>query len=310
MSEGCPQDTRKPRFFLHRTFLGEQDLLIIFNTKRCRHNCYFCSLPSISSPLSVPENDILAQFEYVLDELKHSLSVLDRITISNNGSVLDKETMPSEALIRIAKCIKEIRRIRTIVLESRLEFVDCLVIRNMKQADPRSAVNVLTGFETLDANIRDKILGKREPLEAFEAGLDKVAKSGADLTAFVLFKPSPIMDDTAAYAEAEASIEYLVRQCDRRDIDLTVRLNPMYAAINSKWAEMALATPEYRPPRLTDTLKLAIAKSKEGVRIYIGLSTEDQDLEGGSYKYREDYSRELLKEAILFNNGKYLIRGS
>lgn len=305
MDKGNWQDTRKPYFFLHRTFLSEQDLLIIFNTKKCRYNCYFCSLPSLSSPSYIPEDDILAQFEYVLDELKHSLSVLDRITISNNGSVLDKETMPSEALIRIAECVKEIRRIRTIVLESRLEFVDCCIIKKIKEADPRSAVNVLTGFETLNIHIRDEILGKRESLEIFEAGLGKIAESGVDLTAFVLFKPSPTMDDADAYAEADASIEYLVKQCHKRSIDLTVRLNPMYAARNSKWAEMAFATPEYRPPCLTDILKLAIAKSREGIRIYIGLSTEDLDIEGGSYKCREDYSRELLKKAILFNSSKY-----
>jgi len=34
-----------PHYFLHRRFLSDQDLLIIFNTKRCRYNCHFCNLP-------------------------------------------------------------------------------------------------------------------------------------------------------------------------------------------------------------------------------------------------------------------------
>ena len=306
MGQSWPKDTKRPYFFLHRTFLREQDLLVIFNTKRCRYNCYFCSLPSVCSPLWVSEQDILDQFEYILNELKHSLSVLDRITISNNGSVLDQETMPPQSLIKISSCIKEIRRVRTLVLETRLEFVDCRTIKKIKEANPRAALKILTGFETLNPDIRDKILGKKETLSVFEDGLNKVAESRADLTAFVLFKPSPTMTDSEAYLEANASIEYLVRQCKRRNIQLTVRLNPMYAAKGSRWAEAALALPEYKPPRLSDVLKLAVEKRSMGIPIYIGLSTENLDLEGGSYRFREDYSPELLKKAILFNTCRIL----
>jgi len=304
LSGSRQKNTKKPYFFLHRTFLREQDLVIIFNTKRCRYNCYFCSLPSVCSPFFVSGDDILAQFEYVVNEVKHSLGVLNRITISNNGSVLDEGTMPAHSLFRIARCVREIRRIRTIVLESKLEFISHRTIDKIKEADQRSKLSILTGFETLNRHIRDEVLGKREPLETFEAGLNKVAESGVDLTAFVLYKPSPTMEDSAAYAEANSSIEYLVRQCDKRNIDLTVRLNPMYAAKNSKWASIALATLDYKPPRLTDVLQLAIAKSNEGIPIYVGLSTEGLDLERGSYRYREDYSAELLKKVILFNSGK------
>lgn len=301
MDQSCPKNTKRPYFFLHRTFLREQDLIMIFNTKRCRYNCYFCSLPSVSSPLWVSEQDILDQFEYVLNELKHSLSVLDRITISNNGSVLDQETMPPQSLIKISSCIKEIRRVRTLLLETRLEFVDCGTIKKIKEANPRATLNILTGFETLNPHIRDNILGKKETLSVFEDGLNKVAETKADLTAFVLFKPSPTMTDSEAYLEANASIEYLVRRCKRRNIQLTVRLNPMYAAKGSRWAEVAFALPEYKPPRLSDVLKLALEKRSMGIPIYIGLSTENLDLEGGSYRFREDYSPELLKRAILFN---------
>ena len=35
-----------PHYFLLRTFLGENDLLVIFNTKRCRYQCAFCRLPA------------------------------------------------------------------------------------------------------------------------------------------------------------------------------------------------------------------------------------------------------------------------
>ena len=298
------QDTRTPFFFLHRTFLGEQDLLIIFKTKRCRYNCNFCSLSTLSSSSWVSESEILSQFEYVIVELKHSLSVLDRITISNNGSVLDGKTMSPATLVKIAKCIKEIRRIHTMVLESRLEFFDNLIMEKIRAVNPRLSINILAGFETLNTFIRDDILDKKESIKTFEKGLDKVAESGVDLTAFVLYKPSHLMSDSDAYLEAEDSIEYLVKNCNERGIDLTIRLNPMFAAKGSKWAKIAFETPGYQPPRLSDVLELAQAKLREGIPVYIGLSTENLDLDKGSYKCREDYSEKLLNRAILFNNNK------
>src|SRR5436309_1670358 len=72
MSEGS-NNPLIPHYFLHRTFLGEHDLLIIFNTKRCKYQCYFCQLPAKSSKSFIPEEDIIAQFAYVMDEMKHSL---------------------------------------------------------------------------------------------------------------------------------------------------------------------------------------------------------------------------------------------
>lgn len=304
---GAPAPSvRQPHYFLHRTFLGEQDLVIIFNTKRCRYQCYFCDLPRKSSTSWVSTDDILAQFEYVLNELKHSLSVLDRLTLSNEGSVLDADTFPTDALLTIARCARELRRVRTLVLETRLEFIDCEILRQIREADPRATVNILTGFETKDPHIRDEILFKREPLDVFLKGLDKVAECDAELTAYVLFKPSPMMTDDDAFAEAESSIDFLIEQCQRRGIPLTVRLNPMYAAKHSKWAKIARAMPQYKPPRLTDVLRLATKNAQEGVRIYIGLSTEGLEEPWGNYMAREDYSRELLKQAILFNNGKLI----
>jgi radical SAM enzyme (TIGR01210 family) len=284
--------------------MGEQDLLIIFNTKRCRDSCHFCQLPIKCSPIWIPGDNIIAQFEYVIDELKHSLSTFDRVTISNEGSVLDPETFPTEALITIAECVRELRRVRTFVLESDLEFVIPTIIQQIKNTNHRAKINILTGFETLDSNIKENILGKHETLKEFESGLDRIAEARADLTTYVIFKPSQTMSDKEALSEASASIDYLIKQCEDRGINLTVRLNPMYAAKGSMWANVARNTPEYKPPRLTDIINLASQKSQEGVKIYIGPSTEGLEESWGTYRSREDFSPELIKQIILFNNSQ------
>jgi radical SAM enzyme (TIGR01210 family) len=235
--------------------------------------------------------------------MKHSLGVLNRVTFSNEGSVLDIQSFPTDTLLVLSRCVQELRRVRTFVLETRLEFVKPETINQIDMVAPRARINILTGFETLNSCIRNKILGKQQTLEQFEEGLDKVAEASADLTAFVLFKPSQMMTDSEAYMEASASIDYLVEQCEERNVDLTIRLNPMYAAKGTIWAEIACHTSEYKPPRLTDVIDLAYQKSQEGVSVYIGLSTEGLNESWGSYQSREDFSRNLLKKAILFNNG-------
>jgi archaeosine synthase beta-subunit len=302
MGESAPSPWL-PHYYLHRTFLGDQDLLVIFNTQRCKYRCHFCQLPVKSSPTFIPGSEIVAQFSHVMKELKHSLSVLDRLTFSNEGSVLDAATFPTEAMLEIAEGINELRRVRTLVLETRLEFVDIAVLSQIREAAPRVSLNILTGFETHDPYIRDKVLFKREPLEVFERGLDRVAEAGAQLTTYVLFKPRWDMTDEEAVAEAESSIDYLVAQTKARGLDLSVRLNPMYAADGSRWTKKAHVSPDYKPPRLTDVMRVAEKKRQEGVNIYIGMSTEGLD-DGSNYLAREDYSPALVKPVLLFNSGK------
>lgn len=295
---------RLPHYFLVRTFMGETDLAVILNTKRCSYQCKFCQLPAKSSRQWIAGDDVVAQFEFVVKEVKHALSILERVSLSNEGSVLDESTLADTALIQIARAVQELRRVRTLVLETRLEYLDVQVIERIKAAAPRPTINILTGFETLDQEIRDKILVKRETMETFLQGLDKVAECGAELGAYVLFKPSQTMTDEEAFREAERSIDFLLEECRRRAVGLSIRLNPMYLAAGSGWGKIAAQTQEYTPPRLTDLMRLAEEKAREGARIYIGLSTEGLDGSGGTYHSREDYYPSLVKPIKMFNDGK------
>lgn len=295
------EDPSQPHFFLHRRFFDDQDLLIIFNTKRCRYKCHFCNLPSKSSIKPISLTHILDQFEFVLNELKHSLGVINRLTISNEGSVLDEDTFPRDALIAIADCTRELKALRTTVLETRLEFLSKEYIDEISSANPKVQIDILTGFETLDQQIREEILGKRESIDLFINGLDNLSRTISSLTAYVLFKPSPYMTDKDALSEAENSIDFLRYNCEKRGIPLAIRLNPMYAAKGSNWFERALKYKDYQPPRLSDVIELAERKRAEGIKLYIGLSTEGLDDPHGTYKAREDFSRDLLKKAITFN---------
>lgn len=293
-----------PHFFLLRTFLGENDLLVILNTKRCRYQCAFCRLPAKSTRSWVTEEDVIAQFRFVVSEMRHALSIVERVTLSNEGSVLDAGTLGRAALEEIVTAIGMMRRVRRIEFETRLEFVEPDVLRQLQLAAPRAKFGILTGFETRDERIRDHILKKHEPLALFCAGLDSIRQIGAALTAYVLFKPDPEMTDQAACDEATATIAFLSEECKARDIDLTIRLNPMYRAVGSPWARKADLISNFSPPRLTDVMHVAEEASAHGIKVYIGLSAEGLANTGGTYRASDDYSAGLIKWVKQFNDGQ------
>ncbi|UGQ12525.1 radical SAM protein [Yinghuangia sp. ASG 101] len=291
----------RPHFFLHRNFLGEQDLAILFNTKRCRYQCKFCALPFKSSREWIPEDAVLAQFRYVLEENKHAIGVLERVSVANEGSVLDETTFPADALTRIAGAVRRLPRVRKLILESRLEFLRPERLRELTAASGKQ-LDVLTGFETLDEDLRERVLGKREPLDVFLRGLDVAGEAGCELTAYVLFKPEPTMSDKEAWAEAEASVDYLHEHCAARGVPLTVRLNPMYVARGTQWARRVEELAEYRPPRLSDVIALAERKRAQGIAVYLGLTSEGLSDEQMTYRGREDFGSGLVKQGILMNS--------
>lgn len=292
-----------PHFFLLRTFLGENDLLVIFSTKRCRYQCAFCRLPAKSVRSWVPDSDVLAQFRYVVSEVRHALSIVDRVTLSNEGSVLDETTFGGAALREIVSAIGAMRRVCRIDLETRIEFIRPDMLLRLQKLAPRATLGVLTGFETRNPRIRDEILMKREPLSMFLNGLDNVQRAGAALTAYVLFKPDPQMSDVEACTEALDTIDFLAAECAKRGVELTVRLNPMYRAAGSQWARKADAAAGYAPPRLTDVMEVAEQATSIGVKVYIGLSAEGLAEDDGTYRARDDYVPALIKHVKLFNDG-------
>jgi radical SAM enzyme (TIGR01210 family) len=304
MGTGSSEET-EPHFFLHRSFLGEQDLAILFNTKRCRYQCKFCALPAKSSRTWIGAESVLRQFQHVITELRHSLGILHRLTIANEGSVLDATTFPRESLTDIVASTSNLPAMRKIVLESRLEFAEVQFLR-MLSVRSGKRLDVLTGFETLDTDIRDRILGKREPVALFLSGLDAVARAGADLTAYVLFKPDPEMTDGDAVVEADRTMRFLRAECEQRDVRLTIRLNPMYVARGTDWARRAARLPAYRPPNLDDVVGLATRHSAEGLPVYVGLTSEGLSERADTYRGRPEFSTRTLKAAIVSNTSPSL----
>jgi uncharacterized Fe-S cluster-containing MiaB family protein len=155
MGKGAEQRDR-PHYFLERNFLGESDLAVLFNTLRCQHQCNFCTLPTKSSKSFIEGDDIASQFIHVLHEVRHSLGILERLTLGNEGSVFDEKTFPNCRLIEMVRATNEIPNIKRIVFETRHEYFTAEKASFIKRISKKN-LNVLTGFETIDCSIRNEV---------------------------------------------------------------------------------------------------------------------------------------------------------
>lgn len=301
------RDYDTPNFFLVRKMFGVSDLLVIFATSRCRFDCSFCDLPSRAAAGEVTAQSIVRQFVHSIEAVRHSLGVIEHVTLSNDGSVLDDLTFPRDALDAILLAIVEIRPVRIIEIESRLEFASNEYLSRLSRLAPNVRFSILTGFETVNSAIRSTLLGKQFSLRAFERALDRLSVARVGLTAYVLYKPDPSMSEAAAIEEAGATVDYLESECRQRGVSLKIRLNPMYGADRSKWLHRAKdngIAPEEAAPDLRNVLMVARDVLSRGLPIHIGLSDEGLASNGWSYRSRLDYSVETLRDAIKFNYGQ------
>lgn len=285
-----------------RKFKGEVDLLIILNTRRCYYNCSFCELPAKSGKDTISADNITQQIISVFRLYAECLDVIDRITLSNEGSVFDQRTIDSTVLVALAEAITSaLPSVKRLVLETRPEFIVSNVLDAIRESAPQCTIDLLIGFETQDDKLRNITLGKRQSRESLTTALEMLGtRERMSLTSYVLVKPGLEQSDEAGIAEAKATIRYLAGQTEERRIPLSIRLNPMYIPLATRWGKRALAG-GYVPPRLTDVFEIARWAEAHGIPAYIGLSTEGLAGPSQSYRCRSDFEPSLLKQVISFN---------
>lgn len=296
------EGSTQPHYYLLRKFVGVVDLLLILNTKRCRYQCFYCNLPRHSSRKWISGKDVIKQYVSAMSELRHGLHLVDRFTISNEGSVLDFDTFPEDALKEILLSSAEIKSLKEIFIESRVEFAQYDVLNWMKSLNEKVTYWILTGFETLNDDLRTGILGRREEVNDFLEGLDRLSANNIGLASYIIYKPAPVMTDEEAYLEAKETCDFLITETRKRNIPLLLRINPMYVAAGTRIEKQVNALEQYTPPNLHDVMKLADYVRQNSVDVYIGLSDEGLSKPHYTYRGRPEFSKDQIKECIKFND--------
>ncbi len=281
-------------------------LFIVFYSLACRWSqCLGCNLPSQVASRHIPYDSIMAQVDHIfsLPEVIEKKDEIQKVIISNNGSILDEDTFSSTALIYfIALLNRNFKNLDVLTIESRPEYVDIeeleFIARSLAEGERKTQLEIAIGFEAFDDKTRNDVFMKGLTIEIFEKLVERVARYDFQLKCYFMQKPVPNMSDEQAVADICNGIEYLGETSERFGVVINMHLNPTYVATGTL-LEPAFAAGKYAPPKLEDVARAVYSGKDKGVSIFVGLSDEGLAIDGGSFLTPE--SEDIVTTLEQFN---------
>lgn len=281
---------RMPADYWYQTSTEGPVLFLVFFTQACRWaKCLGCNLPSKVSLTHIGFKDIMKQTNFVFMNLLSNRQklLLNKIILSNNGSVFDEETLSTTALLYfISQMNIFCPNIKVLTIESRAEYVDMAELetihRAIQEGETPTELEVAIGFEAFDETIRNEHFQKGLTLDVFENLADMISRYKFKLKTYFMLKPVPDLPEEDAIKDIKAGIRYLDSISRKYDIEINMHLNPTYAAKDTPLEE-AFKAGTFVPP-LLESVKESI-RASEGTRIsvFAGLNDEGLAVPGGSF---------------------------
>ncbi len=279
-------------------FFQESDegtvLFVVLYTMACRYSrCTFCPLPATSTINYIGYRPLMDQIDRIFerpDVIERAPSV-DKIILSNQGSVLDEHTFSSLALLYfVAKALRVMPDLDIMCMETRPEYVDDdeleFLARAMSEGH-ETTLEIGIGFEAFDDTLRNGILKKGLVLSAdsphgFENLVRRVAKHNFWLKCYFMLKPDASLTDEAAIADVHNVIDYLSDVSAQHGAHISLHLNPTFAGIGTPLSD-AFEEGEFTPPTLRHVAQAALHGEHKGIPIFLGLNDEGLAVPGGSF---------------------------
>jgi len=268
-------------------------LFLVLYTQACQWSkCLGCNLPSKSSLEHISWRMQLRQIEHVFNdpEVQKKRHDIQKVILSNNGSVLDEETFSSTALMDFVKMFNlHFPNLSVLTLETRPVYVHPaeleFLARGLAEGDTPTYLEMAIGFEAFDDHIRNDVFEKGLSLEKFEelvAGVAEHREQGFRMKCYFMQKPVPGMTDDEAVEDIKNGIDYLSRLSEKHKVQINMHLNVTYVAFGTL-LETAFKKGQYKPPYLEDVRRAVLHAEGKGISIYVGLFDEGLAVKGGSF---------------------------
>lgn len=295
-----PKRGDEPLSVVVRQVFAVPELIVVFYTKRCRYQCSFCTLPLTSAYSDVSFDDVKTQLRRALEFAGADAASIGQISLGNEGSILDERTFPREQLEYVLRTCARLPAVGEVVLETRGEFVSERLLDELLAWTAPRRLTLKIGLESVNTEIRERILRKRMDLGHFESVVRLLGRKDVGLAAYVLVKADPGHSDAAGRTDAIATCEYLKMLCRDSGTRLTLRVNTMYRAANSAWATWA-AQQGWTPPSIFDLAEVMRAALDDDVQVFAGLSEEGLATPDGHYETRDDFQGWALTALERYN---------
>ncbi|TFG30267.1 MAG: TIGR01210 family radical SAM protein [Promethearchaeota archaeon] len=227
-----------------------KEITVILKTKGCSWalsdsgGCSMCGYIQDANIKPVPSQFIIKQFDYALE---HKLNEIQNqnfkyiIKIFNSGSFFDDSELNKEVRIHIYNKISEIKAIKEVVIESRVEYLTPDLLLELKEHLKNKYIEIGIGLETVNDYIRNSYINKGLSYDSFLEAFDMCKQNKIGVKAYLLFKP-PFLNEQAAIDDCTESIKSLINL----EVN-TISINPLNIQRGSL-AEYLWYQNRYRPP--------------------------------------------------------------
>ena len=180
------------------------------------------------------------------------------IKIFNSGSFFDDEEIPEDTRDFIYEKISQVDKIKEIVVESRVEFLNEIKLKKMKEMLGDKHIEIAIGLETSNDHIRINYLNKGLRYDDFLSAVKLIRRNQIGIRVYLLFKP-PFLNEISAIDDCIASIKKMIELKVN-----TISINPVNIQ-KGTLVEYLWKKELYRPPwfySLIKCLKSAITSQE------------------------------------------------
>ena len=243
------KDEKPIVFWFYESLLGKSLFLVLYGPK-CRYKmekggCSGCNLPTVSSSdNTLNSKDIIKQID---NTFKNDLSDNEKLSIkeiilSNNGSILDPQTISKETLKYSAiNIIKNLPNLKKLILETRIDdYTDFEQLKELykdiKLINKNISIELAIGFEIFDDNLRNGYYKKGLDKSVLENKLANLIDIDVSLKIYLMYKavPDKYMDIDASIQDINNASEYFSNLATKYNTNLNIHISPTYLATGTQ----------------------------------------------------------------------------
>jgi len=166
--------------------------------------CTMCGHWAGASIEQTPNGDVLYnQFRSMFDKVDWNKYPV--VCLYNGGSIINPAEIPQEVFWQIMDCIAKTDAIKTVVLESRAEYINRDHLTRLRNVLGTRHIRIAMGLESADAGVRRLLVHKGSSLERFKRACELINEM-ASLRLYGLIKP-PWLTEKEAIDDAVATIK-------------------------------------------------------------------------------------------------------
>lgn len=307
-------------FWFYNTMIGQGLFLVLYGPK-CRYKiekggCAGCNLPAVSSSNSLPNNsDIKEQADNTFSNLlsKKEKNLTKELMLSNNGSILDSNTMPIESLSYcVQKAINNFPNLKKIIFETRIDDYTNFkqlkdIYEKIKEYNLDISLELAIGFEIYDDYLRNNYYKKGLDKKTIEEKIKELSGLNVSLKVYVMYKavPDSYMNVDDAIKDIDYSSEYFSKLSTKYNLDINLHISPTYLATGTQLYK------DYKDGLYTPLSTKDIKKLFDELKVYENLSyyisMNDEGLSDDRLLNSSDYEEylELSNKIHKFNIENY-----